>query len=584
MRVIQAADTDDPARTVQRNGRQVLTCDEQDDPGGGVQEHANFAFDGEQGVMIAINSGKLASGATPQNEQVQGACYPVRLVPDSTSPIGVAIEPNVSEFKYLTKHNADESRTFHSPTVNAIGNGLFLIQFNWDIDDTTNTDRYAMVVDGTCSRVTLSGNTPRRQNNTIARIMAKDNDNCAGVQSGNGCDTFVRSDGTVDFACGQLCNGNGEDDGWLNYFSVSCDSSGTSCEINKHFDTSIIEQEERSRPQCEQVDSDGDGTPDHAVCCGTEGNSQPQREGVWCAAVNLSSGARIWRKRMAYTSKNSEGQTVYAMRAKLMRPEGLTQLVGDEFRGIGNDVFYLHFEGIKGGNAGQVGAQNRKGGIEFGSGLIAFRFSTSGPEVLGKYDISQNVIDAKVGVTHSVSFVSLDASGKPVLSFAGGSINAGTGGSGVLNIGLDAQGAPVQLPPTRLLGTYDTGLYSNLCGENPRNQGRNYAECGVISNPFANVSGPSQGIQFFNMCAYTGKLPEEPISTKLSLMAELWSPQALSQANAVTDPGSASASTPEDGSNAADQGGCSAASRGANSGLALLVGIGLVFGLRRRRR
>ena len=127
--------------------------------------------------------------------------------------------------------------------------------------------------------------------------------------------------------CWAGCNGNGKDDGWLNDLTVKCtnDATGaaTGCQILKNFDVSLCQREERSRGRCSIADAD----TNTAICTWTEGNNQPQQDGTWIAAVDISSsgeqgeGAQsrvLWKKQLD-GEKRVEGVRTYSVRANSSR-------------------------------------------------------------------------------------------------------------------------------------------------------------------------------------------------------------------------------------------------------------------------
>ena len=88
----------------------------------------------------------------------------------------------------------------------------------------------------------------------------------------------------------------------MNDINVTSLNNGAAFKIAKNFDVDVEPQEERSRGRC-SIGTD----PNTAICSWTAGNNQPQREGTWIGAIDLSASgptgenanARLlWKKRI----------------------------------------------------------------------------------------------------------------------------------------------------------------------------------------------------------------------------------------------------------------------------------------------
>jgi MYXO-CTERM domain-containing protein len=577
--MVQQADPNDLARTRERNGvLQLRPTDEEH-----TNEQAVFAFqpdDPATGLAIMMGTGQLASGASIQVGNIQGACMPISLA-KSDQGVGVTLVPDTASFKYISQRQSDDNRAFHNPEVVALGNGLYAVMANWDRDNRSNTERYMQVVDQQCNVLPLESNTTVRENGTSALIMAKNNDNCSGHQSGGGCDAVQNEDGSWTLMCGELCNGNGRDDGWANQVKVSV-SNGVA-RINKVGDVSIIDREERSRPNCEQM---GDGL---TVCTGTEGNSQPQREGVWAIGVDNATMQVLWKEMVAHRGEDGQGRRTYAMRIKSIAERDIS--------GAKTGTVYIQYQMHRGNNNG-----NDKGGRDEQVMLALAKPTRDGLNLVKNEDITSMITATQIGMTHATLFQSFGgtaADPTPTVSILAGSHNGnGDRPASVMSV-LTAGDAISLAGATRLGAPYDTGRYSKYLGNNPNNQGRNYTECKVVTNPFAGEAGPAQGLPILNMCMLTGKYDEATRSNpaiKTDLVAEIWSPF---QAPAV-DPGEAGGTPGEGsgeggGSGGGDQGtpetpnsssgsigGCSVGSGSTSGGAAILLLLGLALGIRRR--
>ena len=594
--VIQQADPNDTARTRIRNGVEVLRATDEEH----TNEQATFAFDPinkSVGVVVMMSTGQLDGPLGPntgdqiQIGNIQGACMPILMTPDATAPSGVTLVPQVTDFRYISQRNSDENRAYHHPEIEAIGNNLFAVTANWDRNNNTNTERYMQVVDSKCNLLPLTANVTLRENNTSAMIMAKNNDNCSGKQAGGGATIEILGDGTVMYSAHELCNGNGQDDGWMNYLQLSCAADGSTCDIQKLFDTSVITREERSRGRCEMIDTDASGTSDMSVCCGTEGNSQPQREGVWCAGVDHATGDLLWRERVAYEGETADGRRTYAMRMKMLQVRDLA--------GKGNGQLAMQWNMHRGNNN-----NDQKGGYDDKLEMAIANPTRAGLNAAAPQDITQAVINSGAEMTHATmfqTFVGTPYNAKPVFGFLSPNHNGGGGVSAkIMNISLE-NGVFASAPTTALSGPSDGQKYSKYLGNNPNNQGRNFMDCHVTANPFVNTPGPSQGIPVLNMCALTGKMTSAGIpSIKPDLFFEIWAsvvPEATPEPDPEPDPGNGGGDPepdpepdPGDGTGGGSSGGvggvggCSASSSSTGGSAALvLLGLGFVC-VRRRRR
>ncbi len=600
--MIQAADPEDKAPVRERDGVVRLRASEEY----GTQEMASYAFDPgnpAKGVVALMSTGRLDGAAGPftgeqvEREAWQGACHPVELVQDPDSAAGVTLSVDQANKHYLTQRRAREARAFNFPSVYALGGDRFAVMANWQKENRNNTERYLQVVNSSCELMDLTSNTEVTEDKA-ALIMAKNNDNCSGGQSGEACDVQYNADGSVEFSCLELCNGNGRDDGWRNHIAVSCEAGTNSCEVTKIGDTSVIKEEERSRGKCHMLDTNADGSADTDFCFGTEGNNQPQREGVWAAAVNHESGDLLWRERVAHREE-IDGQRYYAMRIKT--------LAETDISGAKTGRIWAEFQMHRGNNAGKGKDANRKGGRDGKVYLALFQPAADSLNEVGRWDITDMVIQSKVEMTHATLFQSFQGEAgnlEPVLSLQAGSFNANaTRGSHVLNISLAGQ-TPTYAGVQELQASYDNQLYSNLLGGNPNNQGRNYSKCGTIVNPFVDQPGPTQGIPVFNMCTYTGKVSSMDPAIKLDAVAEIWSsvkapaaPQTPAPQGGGADPegtgtpstpgtpsgGNSDPTSPSNGGAAQPVGGCSAGGAGSLGGSFALMFLGLAFAIRRRR-
>jgi uncharacterized protein (TIGR03382 family) len=580
----------DMARTRTRNGVEVLRATDEEM----TVEQASFAIDPAdptRGVVIMMSTTRLDSEAGPHTGadievgRMQLACLPFTISKDETTETGIRIDGDKANYKYITQRQADEYRAANHPHAIAMPNGYFAALSNWDRNDNTNTEEYIKVIDAQCNIMPLSANTnvTRRENNTSAVVMAKNNDNCSMRQAGGGGEAYADGDG-ICVVSSAGCNGNGRDDGWQNQYCVYPETDG-SFNVQKIRDVSYIRREERSRGFCSAMDLDGEAGADTGVCCGTEGNSQPQREGVWCQGTSLSTGEVLWKEMVAYRDETADGRRTYAMRMKVA-PE--ITITGEK---TGNLI--LQYQDHRGNNN-----NNQKGGYDAFVKMHVASPSLEGLNLGPAQDITQQVIDTQVEMTHASIFQSWHGSAsnpEPGLSFFSGNHNgSGTVNAHVLNVGFNTTERSFRsLAKTTLSSPADAQKYSKYLGNNPNNQGRNFIQCKTIVNPFAgDADGKASGIPVLNACAVTGKLTTAGMPQyKPDMFFSVWSTLSKDPVDEPGGDGDGDGSGNGDGNGDGGDnggggpnelgGGCS--TTGGAGGLASLLLVGLVLGFRRRR-
>ena len=542
--LIQKADPADSASTEVRLGESILAEDRYEH----TMEQGTFAcdpVDKDTCVFVVMSTGKLDSGSNIETGKVQGACFPAKMVQGENGP---SLEKDVDNAKYITQREASNYRTFHHPGAYAIGQGLFAITANWRYgrNGNNNTNRFLQVVDSQCNLMELTGNEGNLQEvyagtairlyeefpedsgrYTSAMIMAIENDNCSMQQSGGGASIHFHKEGDyagkISYVASEGCNGNGEDDAWRNHVILTIGPDAKSVDVQKIGHQSYIPEEERSRGRCEQIDTSGQGgEPDLDVCCGTEGDNQPQEDGVWCAGFDHNTGELLWRELVAHMA-NLIGQDTYASRIKIV-------LIKDIQLNPTN-VLALQWNDHVGRNNG-----DRKGGWDLGNKAAIARPDRVGLNMGEPMEFRQHVDEAEADMTHAVAFQTFmeECRGDndellPVLSLLTGSINgtASVNGMGdanavVINLCIHPNNTLSFAGTTELNAPYDTAWYSKSCGGNPRNQGRNFTKCEMVPNPFMNEEGPTEGIPVINVCVLTGKYTSDNPAVKLDFVAELW--------------------------------------------------------------
>jgi hypothetical protein len=511
---------------------------------------------------------------------------------------------------FITDNEGNEYRNANKPEVILVNGGKqFAVEFNYQPQGTNDTRRYMKVFNWptatTEAAVVPVLKNANGQTQKQIQVMAKNNDDCSMHQSGAGQAGLPYFDqgGTTRYIAWHGCNGNGRDDGWAAAVEVACTGGdiATECTIKRLFDLSLATREERSRGRC----TVGGADRSFAVCTWTEGNNQPQREGVWMAAVDLSTGGQngpdadsrlLWKDRLTHRQilqVNGEDREYYAMRAQQARilakqPDGslapTDEIIFQSTANRGQNT-----DDRKGGRSDAINfavIKATREGYTFTMPMTTINMGTS-PMLLGLDGTHISMTEGVFGKGDTLipGFTQLQGSQ--------------TGGlqqdADIRTIGYDpATKTILNLGQHNAAASYDRHLYSNYLGNNPGNQGRNFAGADVIKNPFFGVNGNQ--IQFFTVYALTGKAPQnESSAIKPSLFASLF-PIAFS-ADAPDPQGGYNDNTPGDdmpddpapeepppledqGADGFASGGCST---GAGNGGAML-GLGLALALTLRRR
>jgi MYXO-CTERM domain-containing protein len=336
------------------------------------------------------------------------------------------------------------------------------------------------------------------------------------------------------------------------------------------------------------MDMDADGIPETSVCCGTEGNNQPQRDGVWCAGIDHATGAKLWKEQVAHRGQTASGDRTYAMRIKMKAEKTI--------EGANTGKLVLQYQMHRGNNN-----NNKKGGYD-DKVLMAYATPTrTGLAMAEPMDITNEVIKSQVEFTHANMFQTFTGTtDAPITTFSFLAPNHNGGGgvnSGIMNVPV-AAGQVMGSAVHNLSGPMDGQKYSKYLGDNPNNQGRNYTDCHIVPNPFIGAigaGGSTAGVPVVNICALTGKLTSAGVpAMKPDLFFEIWSSLEtpnLEEPGEEPTPGEEPGEEPgtdngtgngDNGSGFSSSGGCS--TTGSSSGGLGFLFLGLaMFAIRRRR-
>jgi MYXO-CTERM domain-containing protein len=611
--VILASETQDlaPTRLYEDGIRRLRKTDEEFT---NEQATVRFSPDGKYAAVISMWTGVVNEGtareASPPN-RMQCAMQMMEMVQDPISGEVAMQKLSTDAFaKFITNNNGNEYRQCNKPEILTINGGKnFLVEYNYQPQGTNDTRRYAQVYKWDGTKVTTKNGQGQVQQQV--QVQAKNNDDCSMHQSGAGqaglpyFQSVVGPNFVTRYATWDGCNGNGRDDGWARATQVSClnDAAGVAseCTITKLFDLSLAQREERSRGRC----TVGGADQSFAVCTWTEGNNQPQREGVWMAAVDLSqdgqmgadaNGRLLWKERLIHRQNltvNGEEREYYAMRAQHGR---ILEKQADGSLLPGADIIF-QATGNRGGNN-----NDKKGGRSDIMNFAVINATRTGyTYVMPMANINMGTSPMLLGLdgTHISMSEAVFGKGDQLIPGFTQLQGSQTGGlqqdADIRTIGYDpATKTILNLGQHSAAASYDRHLYSNYLGNNPGNQGRNFAGSDVVKNPFFGIAGNQ--VQYFTAYAVTGKAPMHTSSAikpslYLSMLPIAFSATAPDPQGGYNDnvPGDENNDDPvpeepdplEETKDGFASGGCSTG--GSSSGFLGLALVGLALTIRRRR-
>lgn len=574
-----------PTNTVQTADGPVqrLRRTDQEQAGNEMTAFALFG-DGKNGLYFSMTT--ELNGVRAQNN-MQLSRTKFALTQDlATGAVAAIADTSTAGAKFVTANNGNERRNANAPTAQAINGGnVICAKYNYQPNGTNDTVRYVQCFD-------QAGNTILPQ----TKAFAKNNDDCSMHQDGEpgAVVSFDKATATTKLIDWAGCNGNGTDDGWMFVSAIKCNSADapTSCTFSNTFDVSLAAREERSRGACTVSAAD----PSFAVCSWTEGNNQPQRDGVWLAGVDLSSNAKgsnqqqtvLWKKQIAGRIDDAAtGIRTYAQRAvqeriMVMNPTTNTLEPSDT-------IIYRY-----GDASGNNNTNEGKGGTYRSQMLSVIKTARTGMTYVAQpVDMQTKLLG--LGGTHLGATAAMFGTTDhlvPGLVFLNGSHTGGGPGAQIRSVGLDTATNTFSDLGMQQVASQDRHLYSNYLGNNPGNQGRNHSQMTMVKNPFVGQAGNTDA--YVLVTATSGKSMADVGNAAIKLTAFL-SVTGIAQTPAATTgttpgtttgPGTTTTttdpSTTDSGSDPGTTlGGCSTG-RG-SSGLATFLLIGLAAFIRRRR-
>ena len=547
-----------------------------------------FSMSTDIGGVPGFTPGIGGNAAGLANNRIQLAMVPFHLEQDVDGSVVAKVDPGTT---FITNNNGEERRNANHPIAYQLdaAKGLVAVEYNYRKNGGgNNTERYLQVVDATGKIVMPQ-----------TRIYAKNNDDCSMQQDDAQAEQVFSADattGTYRVAAWRGCNGNGQDDGWMQIFNVVVPPAGGPAKFTQEFDVSLCPREERSRGAVAFVSAD----PNTMYATWTEGNTQPQRDGTWLAAVDVTPGAHtgndqqasiIWKKQMdgKKTLDLGNGQTVrtYSMRAMMENvkvPDSTGKL-------INSDMIIWRSGDVRGNNNGNDG----KGGTYYKMQMGVFKLARTGvTPVVPLTDMAEQF--AGLDGTHLAMGPAIFGTTDKLqagVTFIGGSHTGGGYDAQVRGVGFDATGNKLTDMGNHSIATYDRHLYPNYLGNNPGNQGRNFAGSQLVSNPFVGMKSNKDA--YLLLFSTTGKdaadMPNPAI--KLSAYVSVLPVAQVAPDNTTPTPAPTPDPTPDPTQPNTDPttgstdsgttlGGCSAGGSAGGGALTFLL-IGLATFIKRRR-
>jgi MYXO-CTERM domain-containing protein len=573
---VNASSLTDTAPVTETTPPRLKRTDEEQ-PGNEMPKAAMFG-DGTSGLYFVMSTD--LNGVRP-TRRVQLAMIPFHLVQEADGSISAATD--MAGARFVTQNDGNEYRNANHPTAYAAFDGnTICTEYNYQPNGTNDTKRYLQCFDKTGATVL-----PQTQ------IYAKDNDDCSMNQ--DKASTWVVS-GTATktkLVAWRGCNGNGEDDGWVQGFELNKDAAGK-ITFKQTLDVSVCPREERSHGMCSTSASD----PNTAYCSWTEGNTQPQRDGTWLAAIDISGtkngqGAIIWKEQIEGRKETQEGYRTYSMRAmhdRVMEVDASGKLVAT------NRIVWRSGD-VRGNNN-----TNGKGGAYLGNQMAIMELARTGityklpmtnmqGKLIGMDGTHLGMVSGLFGTTDKLM---------PGIAFMHGSHTGGGYSAQMRAVGWDTATNTLKDLGSMAAAPYDRHLYPNYLGNNPGNQGRNYSGTEFITNPFVGQNGNTD--KYLMLLATTGKdpsevnAPEKKLTAYLSVIPVAQTPPPATGPGTGTGTGGGSGTGEGSGSGSGSDdtgeqpddsndpavGGCSTTG-GSTGGLITFLLLGMAAFIRRRK-
>lgn len=534
-----------------------------------------LVFKGTKKGLYFVATGEL--NGVKANRRIQGGMIPFTLVNEGGT---IQAVPDMTRAKFITDNNGNEYRQFNASKGSIVeigGKQYAVVRYNFQPQGTNDTKRYLQIFDE--DGIQVLGQT---------EFFAKNNDDASMSQDGSDAAEFGPGPvaNSVMMYTYEGANGNGRDDGWVNATQITI--NGATATAQRKWDVSVCPREERSRGTV-RLSSDKKAL----IVSWTEGNTQPQRDGVWMAGLDLTKPAQgadqqqviAWKQQID-GRVDQDGIRTYSMRMKM---EQLPKADG-----TADDRYFIQYGHLRGNNN-----TNGKGGTYFHSMTGVVKATVAG--VTFEQPLRDIAGGAMLGIdnTHlgaAFGMFGTEGAAVPGIAYLSGNHFGGSTKSSIRVVTMDGAGE-FKNAGTLVGGPHDRHLYPNYLGNNPGNQGRNHSHGTVIANPFlAEGHTATQLLMYATTAKDTGDAggatTSQLMNPEIKLAAWLTIIPVQAKANepdpVTPDPDETTPddpSTPEDESaddSAQQLGGCSTGS--STGGIATFGLMGLALLLRRRRK
>jgi hypothetical protein len=365
----------------------------------------------------------------------------------------------VVDAKQLTKGDGNANRPANHPALATDGKNVVLT-YGSDVNS-TNVKTYAQVLNHLCE-----------PQGAKLKISNDDNQNCGA--------SFIQYHANGYFLASYLRGG-------IDARAVGLTLTGTT--LSKTFDKKVVTPANIGRP------TTAIGGPDRALFCAAQGDNRPPEDGIACAWINPIDGTIIVPSKIVAASNPNATPKLY-----MNQP---TVAMIDEAKGI----FAVNYQRTNGAgkNTNQKGANTQD--------LMVVQASD-------------------LGITVGAEKTALAASQTHASMCTGAFGNTGERFVGVLGAPITGVGVPtmqfVQVDATNGVATAaitggmdklwtigfhgDSGYLSNIYGQNPKTQGRDFLSCiGDVPNPGHGVAGGFMPtVATFFVAPHSGRVTGDP--------------------------------------------------------------------------
>jgi uncharacterized protein (TIGR03382 family) len=495
---IAASPINDTAPVTNTNPPRLRRTDEEQ--AGFEMSKTGMFGDGKSGLYFAMAT---ELNGVRANNKMQLAVIPFHLAQEADGSVAAVVD--MTGARFATNNDGNETRNANHPSAfTAFDGNTVCAEYNYQPNNSNDTKRYLQCFDKAGATVL-----PQTQ------IYAKNNDDASMNQDKNSTWVVSSTATSMKLVAWRGANGNGADDGWAQTYTLTKDGAGK-ITFKQIADVSLCPREERSHGMCSTSAAD----PNTAFCTWTEGNTQPQRDGTWIAAIDISGNktgqASILWKQQVEGRKEVEGgkYRTYSMRAMHDRIMAVNPQTGAL---EATDMIIWRSGDVRGNNN-----TNGKGGAYLANQMAVMQLSANAKP---KYVMPMTNMQSKLlgmdgthlGMT-SAMFGTTDKlmSG---LAFVHGSHTGGGYSAQLRAVGYDTVANTFKDLGSQALAPYDRHLYPNYLGNNPGNQGRNYSGTEFIKNPFVGQNGNTDA--YLMLIATTGKDPAEVMQPQKKLSAYL---------------------------------------------------------------